>query len=145
MVCRDSKGKLWDDYDSLIDLIKSTVYPTTWDDVGGPGSIAPANLGTAKALVITQTYHVHCRIADTLAKIPQSPRKPPMPARLCAISRRLSIRSASINWRRPAVRLWTKAHTTVRPAARRNIRATQRRTEVAPINTNATTRCLFSV
>lgn len=29
------------DFQSLIDLITSTVAPTTWDDVGGPGSIAP--------------------------------------------------------------------------------------------------------
>lgn len=29
------------DFDSLIDLITSTIAPTTWDEVGGPGSIAP--------------------------------------------------------------------------------------------------------
>lgn len=29
------------DFQSLIDLITSTVSPTTWDDVGGPGSIGP--------------------------------------------------------------------------------------------------------
>jgi hypothetical protein len=29
------------DFDSLIDLIKTTVSPDSWDDVGGPGSIAP--------------------------------------------------------------------------------------------------------
>ena len=28
------------DFDSLIDLITSTVSPTTWDEVGGPGSVA---------------------------------------------------------------------------------------------------------
>jgi len=33
------------DFDSLIDLITSTVQPTTWDDVGGPGSIAPFPTG----------------------------------------------------------------------------------------------------
>jgi hypothetical protein len=27
------------DFDSLIDLIKSTIAPTSWDDVGGPGSV----------------------------------------------------------------------------------------------------------
>ena len=27
------------DFDSLIDLITTTIKPTTWDDVGGPGSI----------------------------------------------------------------------------------------------------------
>ncbi len=33
------------DFDSLIDLITSTIRPTTWDDVGGPGSIAPFPTG----------------------------------------------------------------------------------------------------
>jgi hypothetical protein len=33
------------DFDSLIDLITSTVAPTTWDTVGGPGSIAPFATG----------------------------------------------------------------------------------------------------
>jgi len=33
------------DFDSLIDLITSTIAPTTWDEVGGPGSIAPFPTG----------------------------------------------------------------------------------------------------
>jgi hypothetical protein len=33
------------DFDSLIDLITSTVQPTTWDGVGGPGSVAPFPTG----------------------------------------------------------------------------------------------------
>jgi len=35
------------DFDSLIDLITSTVKPTSWDSVGGPGSIAPFETGVA--------------------------------------------------------------------------------------------------
>ena len=38
-------GAVQPDFDSLIDLIKSTVKPTTWDDVGGPGSISPFPTG----------------------------------------------------------------------------------------------------
>ena len=33
------------DFESLMDLITSTVQPTTWDEVGGPGSIAPFPTG----------------------------------------------------------------------------------------------------
>ncbi len=33
------------DFDSLIDLITSTVKPQTWEEVGGPGSIAPFPTG----------------------------------------------------------------------------------------------------
>jgi hypothetical protein len=33
------------DFDSLIDLITSTIRPTSWEDVGGPGSIRPFPTG----------------------------------------------------------------------------------------------------
>src|SRR5437868_67644 len=33
------------DFDSLIDLITSTIAPTTWTDAGGTGSIAPFPTG----------------------------------------------------------------------------------------------------
>ena len=55
------------DFDSLIDLIKSTVKPTTWDDVGGPGSIAPFE--TNLSLVVSQTQEVHEEIADLLEQL----------------------------------------------------------------------------
>ncbi len=38
-------GAAMADFDSLIDLIVSTVAPDTWDDVGGVGSIAPFPTG----------------------------------------------------------------------------------------------------
>ncbi len=55
------------DFDSLIDLITSTVKPTTWDDVGGPGSIAPFE--TNLSLVVSQTQEVHEEIADLLEQL----------------------------------------------------------------------------
>jgi hypothetical protein len=59
----DDEGK--EDYDSLIDLIKSTVSPTSWDDVGGPGSIAPYS----GMLVFAQTDAVHREVRDLLAAL----------------------------------------------------------------------------
>ncbi|HEX7379928.1 MAG TPA: hypothetical protein VF278_22585 [Pirellulales bacterium] len=55
------------DYETLIELITTTVAPTTWDDVGGPGSIQqfPGNL----SLVISQTQEVHEEIADLLEQL----------------------------------------------------------------------------
>ena len=38
-------GGVQADFDSLIDLITSTIQPTTWDEVGGPGSVAPFPTG----------------------------------------------------------------------------------------------------
>ncbi|HWB11182.1 MAG TPA: hypothetical protein VG826_18280 [Pirellulales bacterium] len=55
------------DFESLIELITTTIAPTTWDDVGGPGSIQPfqGNL----SLVISQTQEVHEEIADLLEQL----------------------------------------------------------------------------
>jgi hypothetical protein len=36
---RAAGGGVQPDFDSLIDLIKGTIAPSTWDDVGGPGAI----------------------------------------------------------------------------------------------------------
>jgi hypothetical protein len=58
----DSSMGLGDDYDSIIDLITSTIDPTSWDNVGGCASAA-ALPGT---LVISQTRGGHAQIADLL-------------------------------------------------------------------------------
>jgi len=55
------------DFDSLIDLITSTIAPTTWDDVGGPGSIQP--FATNLSLVVSQTQDVHEQIVDLLEQL----------------------------------------------------------------------------
>ena len=66
---RDSKGELWEDYDTLSDAITGTVRPTTWEENGGVGSIIGATFATAKVLVISQTYDMHREIVDLLEKI----------------------------------------------------------------------------
>ncbi len=55
------------DFDTLIELITTTVKPQTWDEVGGPGSISefPNNL----SLVISQTQDVHEEIVDLLVQL----------------------------------------------------------------------------
>ena len=60
-------GAAMADFDTLIELITSTIAPDTWDDVGGPGAIEsfPTNL----SLVISQTQDVHDQIADLLAQL----------------------------------------------------------------------------
>ena len=69
VACRDEKGQPWDDYGTLIHFIMSHIQPTTWDEVGGPGAITGATLGTAKVIVVTQTFQIHERIEDLLARI----------------------------------------------------------------------------
>ncbi|MGH7138085.1 MAG: hypothetical protein ACREHD_20225, partial [Pirellulales bacterium] len=60
-------GGMQADYESLIELITTTIAPTTWDDVGGPGSIQQfqGNL----SLVISQTQEVHEEVADLLEQL----------------------------------------------------------------------------
>jgi general secretion pathway protein D len=55
------------DFDSLIELITTTVAPETWEDVGGAGSIAPFE--TNLSLVISQTQDVHDQIGDLLEQL----------------------------------------------------------------------------
>ena len=60
-------GAAMADFDTLIELITSTIQPETWDEVGGPGAIEsfPTNL----SLVISQTQQVHEQIADLLEQL----------------------------------------------------------------------------
>jgi general secretion pathway protein D len=55
------------DFDSLIELITSTVKPQTWDTVGGQGSIA--SFETNLSLVVNQTQDVHDDIVDLLEQL----------------------------------------------------------------------------
>ncbi|MBP85394.1 MAG: general secretion pathway protein GspD [Planctomycetaceae bacterium] len=55
------------DFDTLIELITSTIQPDTWDEVGGPGAIEP--FPTNLSLVISQTQDVHEQIADLLEQL----------------------------------------------------------------------------
>ncbi len=64
---RDKNGKVDADLTPLLQTIEATVFPETWNDVGGPGSIAPIPLGNAEVLVISQTQAVHKEIAALLA------------------------------------------------------------------------------
>jgi hypothetical protein len=77
VVCRDEHDTLWDDYESLIELITNTVASTSWEDVGAPGTISGVTLGTAKVLVVTQTPENHREIVGLLAKIREIAKKNP--------------------------------------------------------------------
>lgn len=55
------------DFDSLIKLIASTVKPTSWDEVGGAGSVTP--FPNNLTLVVSQTQEVHEEIEDLLAQL----------------------------------------------------------------------------
>jgi len=60
-------GAAMADFDTLIELIRSTIAPDTWDEMGGAGAIEsyPVNL----SLVISQTQEVHEQIADLLDQL----------------------------------------------------------------------------
>ena len=60
------------DFDSLIELITSTVGPSTWNAVGGPGQIA--SFPSCMCLVFAQTADVHEEVAELLQKLRSIPR-----------------------------------------------------------------------
>jgi general secretion pathway protein D len=55
------------DFDSLTELITSTIAPQTWQEVGGPGSIA--GYENNLSLVVSQTQEVHEQLADLLEQL----------------------------------------------------------------------------
>jgi hypothetical protein len=59
------------DFDSLIEVITSTIQPDSWDYVGGAGAIEPCYTRRMRTLVVAQTYGVHRQLRallDELAK-----------------------------------------------------------------------------
>ena len=78
---RDRNGNITPDFDSLIEMIQSTVAPSSWDEVGGPGSIA--KFDTNLSLVLDQTQEVHEEVVDLLEQLrtaKQSAGPPPQSA-----------------------------------------------------------------
>ena len=55
------------DFNTLMNLISTTVQPDTWEDLSGPGSMQPYR--TTLSLVIRQTQAVHEEIADLLGQL----------------------------------------------------------------------------
>ena len=64
LLMRDDKGQ--PDFDSIINLLTSTVAPQSWSEQGGPAAIQSGPLGT---LVITQTDEVQEQIAWILGEL----------------------------------------------------------------------------
>jgi general secretion pathway protein D len=60
-------GGVQADFDTLIELITTTIAPQSWDEVGGPGSIS--GFETNLSLVVSQTQEVHEQIADLLEQL----------------------------------------------------------------------------
>ena len=78
------------DFDSLIDIITSTILPESWDQVGGPGSLEPFD--QRGVLVCSQTHDAHGKIISLLAEMRKhgtrrtiSPEKPSDPAEIVTV------------------------------------------------------------
>ncbi|MBI5760638.1 MAG: hypothetical protein HZA46_19140 [Planctomycetales bacterium] len=61
-----SDGKLVEYFEPLIDLIRVTVMPETWDEVGGAGSVMQYDDGL---LVVNQSPQIHKKISSLLEKL----------------------------------------------------------------------------
>ena len=59
------------DYQSLIDLIHTTVEPDTWEALGGPSTIASFSTGSRRWLVVTTPLVQHWQIGALLEQLNQ--------------------------------------------------------------------------
>ncbi len=66
---RNEQGQGVPDYDSLVEMIAACIEPTSWDSVGGPGSIAPFHATGVRVLLIAQTREVHEEVDALLGKL----------------------------------------------------------------------------
>ncbi len=66
---RDEQGRPLVDTVPLMELITRTVSPRTWEEAGGPGSLACHRCQNAETLVVRQTARVHEEIAKLLADL----------------------------------------------------------------------------
>ena len=55
------------DFDSLIQLIQSTIQPTTWKANGGQGDVAPQDV--LDLLIVSNTYEVHEQLDEFLSQL----------------------------------------------------------------------------
>jgi general secretion pathway protein D len=61
------RGGTGPDFDSLVELVTSTIAPQSWQEVGGPGAIS--GYENNLSLVVSQTQEVHEQIADLLEQL----------------------------------------------------------------------------
>lgn len=57
------------DYGNLVNLVTCCIAPTTWDEVGGPGSIQAFQGPGIRSLVVSQTREAHEDIASLFADL----------------------------------------------------------------------------
>jgi len=72
---RDGQDRILADYDSLEEMITTSIRPESWDEVGGPGTISHHRYTNAESLVVRQTAEVHEELEKLLADIRAIARK----------------------------------------------------------------------
>lgn len=60
-------GMVQPDFDSLIELITTTIVPESWEELGGPGTLSPYEQNLS--LVVSQTQEIHDKLADLLSQL----------------------------------------------------------------------------
>jgi hypothetical protein len=71
---RDEQLRPYNDFDQLIHVITSTVKPTTWDTVGGVGSIAGFEAAGIAVLAVSGTREQHEGVETLLADLRKAKR-----------------------------------------------------------------------
>jgi len=87
------------DYDSLIEIITTTIKPDSWDNVGGPGAIDQSE--NAGSLVVSHTIIVHRQIERLLSSLRRA--KSLQGISSLPVPRVVSTRSAAVEIHRPHI------------------------------------------
>lgn len=67
---KDEKGPDTDEFDSLIELIQTTIQPQTWNDTaGGSGTIRGYRAQGIKAIAVRQTWEVQQAVKNLLSEL----------------------------------------------------------------------------
>lgn len=85
LVSESSSGEI--DFRPLIRLVTCCVAPTTWDEVGGPGSIIEYRGPHICAIVVSQTREVHDEIASLFGDMRKLAEQAPVEAAVSGSSR----------------------------------------------------------
>ena len=92
-----NSANAWSSMDDLVHAITSTISPTSWDEVGGPGTIA--RLGNAPVDFVDAAEPRPDRVAAAVVPSAPGDLAHDIRPRLVAVARRIATRQAARRWR----------------------------------------------
>jgi hypothetical protein len=92
------------DFNSLVNMIMSTLEPSSWDEVGGAGSVKPYYTRRMRVIVVSQTYSIHRKLQALLDDLAEHGGATPLPEAPAAVFRRREPAAVDSHARQPTGR-----------------------------------------